>query len=815
MTRFIIIAWLGFQMVLAQELRAAEFAEDFSFVIPPGFEGLLELESIPTELLYLDKTIDEGEIILSGQGNSKYYRSHDSELVIGETYQCASNELIRNIINDKNLCNKMSFSIHEKYEDKVRLVYLQPDKLSVLAMNTHFGINPDHEASIPKRQHIGRSSVEALSGSFRYNANFTEGDNSNGSLSLPTQVSYAEYLIEAEPIIDRYNGHNSFNVGTLVGSRTYAGAKHEVGFKPSGQNNLIGTNIGIIPNQNMVGTWYSSTNETFKDKLQGSGLPLQIFMPFTGMIEVYRGGRLLYVTQAESGMVQIPTNNLPIGVYDVSIVRRSLSGEELEKITDTVSNSLTNNGFTFGLGMMNSGERQANVLEGDYDDFTVGITYQTKLTDVTTSSVSLLNVGENQYFQSVVGYQSSSPFGANLSTEFDVQSTDWGMDLQTSYTGMFLDQMVNSHFSYRFSDLEGLATNSYFLNASLMPNHWYSKLFMINAHASTTSGTRYNELNIENQSTVTLFDVPANLSVSLGTSTADDLLMTLSLNFEIGATSDYSVNTNFTYSGQRQSSYGEAILSKQGRADSTLSKVTVSAGGGEDFMRLGANADFQLDRASAYLGGFTYRDNKQGSIGGSYYGRVNGNMYFSGNNYAFDRSGASSGVIVQMDTLPGSQVEVRADVSGGNSIELKESNTLVDVQSFSESSMYINSSNAVIDNYKHNYVLYKGNFAFLTIAPRQTFEAAGYIDFSDILGDTVTLKNHESKITVKNHESSADVHGVDSEEYFQLTVSRQYPVIELFDGEGQALCTVELDDNLKASTRGDFVYLGEIACQGG
>ncbi|WP_158264595.1 TcfC E-set like domain-containing protein [Photobacterium rosenbergii] len=817
-TILVLAALYCYEGAATQTNTFAQQNNSFSFVTPAGFKELLGHTATPTELLYLNKTIDEGEIVLSKSG-TKHYHSDGQELELNKSYSCASSALIRDIIDSESLCRALSFTLKEKYEDKVLLVYLQPNDISVPALNQHFGIEADSSIGSLEREHIGRSTVNTVSGSVRYNANFTEGDNSNGSLSLFGQISYAEYLIEAEPNFDHYNGDNSLNVGKLLGSRTYAGIKHELGFKSSGQNNLYNSSIGVIPSRNMVGGWYSSTSETFRNKQQGTGSPLQVFMPFTGMVEVYRSNRLLYITRAEAGMAQIPVSDFPIGVYDVSIIRRSLSGEELEAITDTVSNSLTDNGFTLALGMMNSRHHQLDVLDGEYDDLAAGFAYQSKISDFTTGSFSILNIGTNQYFQSTINYQPAFPLGVKLSTELDIQSKDWGINLQANYSGTLLDKMVNSNFSYRFSDLLGAESHSYFLNVSLMPNQRYSKLFMLNAYTSKASAPQYssdyNELSIENQNAVSVFGVPANLSTSLGTSSTDDLLATMSINFTLGARRDYSLSTNFIYTGQSESSYGEVIMSRQLPEESKLSQLTFTAGGGEEFARLGVDGNFRFDSANAYLGSFVYRDSQQGNYNSNQYGRVSGNMYFSGTHYAFDRNRASSGVIVNMDTQPGSNIEVRADVSGGNSVKLRDSNTLVTVPIFTESSMYINSSNAVIDDYSHEFVLYKGNYAFLSIDPRQTFEAAGYIDFSDLGSDSVTLKNHESKITVSNHESTIDVLGTVNEEYFQLTVSRQYPVIELLDSQGRAICTVNLDDSLIFSNSQDFVYLGKIGCHNG
>ncbi|MGF1704171.1 TcfC E-set like domain-containing protein [Photobacterium makurazakiensis] len=815
---FIVLAALQCSQAIAAQNGAINSPTDFNFLTPAGFEGLLSREATPTELLYLDKTIDNGDIVLSENGE-KRYRSGNDEFELETTYYCVSSELISNLVANPAICKTMSFTLHEKYEDKVLLVYLQPDDNSVVALNKQFGINTDRETGEQERKHISQSSMDTVSGSVRYSANFTESDDSNGSLSLTSQVSYGEYLLEAEPIFDRHNGNNSVSVGRLLGSRTFTGEKHELGFKPSGQNGLFNSSIGVIPSRNMLGGWYSSTSETFKNKQQGTGLPLQVFMPFTGMIEVYRDGRLLYISRASAGMAQIPVTDFPIGVYDVSIERKSLSGEELESITDTVSNSLTDNGFTLALGMMNTAPKKTDVLDGDYDDLTAGFSYQSKISNFTTSSLSVLSIGSAQYLQSTIGYQPAFPLGVELSAEFNTQSKDWGVNLQTNYTGMLLGKMINSNLSYRFSELLNTESRSYFFNVSLMPNSQYSNLFMLNAHSSKVNTPYYREdyaeLNIENQNSVHLFGVLAKLSTSLGTSSTDDLLATLSLNFELGPNRDYSLSTNFTYTGQRESSYGEVILAKQGTKESKLNHLTFNAGGGEAFARVGADANFKFDSTNAYLGGYVYRDAQQGTYNSNQYGRASGNVYFSGTQYAFDRNSANSGVIIKMDTQPDSNIEVRADVSGGTSVKLKESNTLVAMPSFSESSMYINSSNAVIDDYSHAYVLYKGNFAFLNINPRQTFEAAGYIDFDDFNGNSVTLNNHESKVTISNHESTVDVQGLNNEEYFQLTVSRQYPVIELLDGEGRSMCTVDLDDNLTASNSQEFVYLGKVGCQDG
>ncbi|OAJ94697.1 TcfC E-set like domain-containing protein [Vibrio bivalvicida] len=802
---------------VASDTNTTTQRNSFNFATPPGFEGLLDREATPTELVYLNKSIDEGEVVFSESG-VKRYRSGELELDLDKTYNCASSVLIQDLLANETLCETMSFTLREKLEDKLLLVYLQPDESSVEALNQYFSIEANNGRETQAREHIGRSTVDKVSGSVQYNANFTEGDSSNGSLSLTGQASYAEYLFEIEPTFERYNGQDSLNVNKILGSRTYAGKKYEFGIKSSSQNDLIKSSIGVIPSRNMLGGWYSSTSETFRNKEQGSGRPLQVFMPFTGMVEVYRDNRLLYVTRASAGMANIPVIDFPIGVYDVSIVRRSLNGEELEVITDTVSNSLTDNGFALAFGAMNSEEGQNDVLDGSYNAVTVGLRYSSKVSDYATVSLSMLNIGDTQYLESSINYQLASPIGVELATEFDIEKKNWGINVQANYVGTFLDKMVNSNFNYRFSDLLGVENHSQFVNVSLMPELRYSQLFMFNAHTSKTNAPQYREeyreLNITNQASVNVFGLPANFQTSVGTSSVDDLLVTFSLNFTLGNRRDYSLDTNFTYTGQRKSSYGEAILSKQGLEQSMLNQVTFSAGGGEEFIRLGADADFKFDSANAYLGGFVYRDSQQGTYNSNQYGRVSGNMYFSGNQYAFDRKGVSSGVIIKMETPPDSAIDIRADVSGGTSVKLRNSNTLVNVPSFTESSMYLNSSNAVIDDYSYNYVLYKGNFDFLAIAPRQTFEAAGYIDFGDMGGNTVTLKNHESQITVSNHESVIDVLGTDSDEYFQLTVSRQYPVIELLDGSGRSLCTVNLDTSLSTNSQ-EFIYLGKVGCQGG
>lgn len=778
----------------------------FRTMVPEGFEGLLVNEVTPTELRYLDNTIADGELI-SYEGRDKYYRLGSDELVLEKTYSCSSIGSISKIVSDPALCDVMTFSLHQKLEEHTLLVYLQPDESVIPALNEKLGILSVSKDSKREILHIGNSTVTSLSGSIGYSANFTKNETANGSLLLTSRISFGEYLLEADPSVNGYNGEQTTGLSKLLGSRTFEGQRQEFGFKQSSESNIFNSVTGVIPNRAMIGGWYSSTNETLINKQLGYGLPLEIFMPFSGTIEVYRASRLLYVVPAKPGMVQIPTFDFPIGLYEVSIVRKPNSGDKLKPISRTVNNYLNDDGFSFALGVMDDGIKQNNTLKGEYKDLAAGFFYQSKLTNFSTESFSLVNIGNKRYWRTVIDHQSIYNVGSKFSTEFDLNFENWGVKLQTNYSGIFLDKRIGGHLSYQLDERFNVKRHTYFLNSSLMPNNKYSNSIVFTASSSKVENSKfdhtYNEFNLQNQNEIYVFGVPVNLSSSIGVSSKDSIFGNLSVNFNFGKNGDYMLNTNFSYAGRGESPYSEVILSKHLPEGEMLNSLSLTAAASKEFVSAGTHAEFTLDSANMYFGSQLYRDIISNKNRQSTYGHASGSVYFSGGQYAANSNNSLSGVIINLDESQGKNVDVYADVSGGGSVKLLSGNNFVATPTYSRSDIYINSHNAVVENYSNEYTLYKGNVSYLKITPRKTFEAAGFVDFKSI---------NVNNITIKNHESSVDISSKDSDGYFQMTVSRQYPIIELIDGQGNSLCAIDIENMVGRRNSEDFVFLGGVKC---
>jgi hypothetical protein len=799
--------------------------DSFYYITPKGFEGILKEQPVQTEVYYLNELISRGTVIGS---EKKTYQAGMDFIDLERSYKCNDVDFMRKVVLDSKVCSSLSFTLKEKHENDVMLLYLFPEESSIKSLNEYFGIRTMENDVIRRRidTHIADSSSRIISGSLGYEANLSNYDEQlNASLSVPFLTSYREYLIEAEPTVDTNGGYNNFNLRKLLASKTHLGYKYELGYKTPSQNEFTRSTNGVIPRNNTIGFWYGSTNETLRNKQVGSGDSLQVFMPFSGTIEVYDGDRLIYVSKAAAGMFPIPTSELPLGNYDVDISRRSDSGETLPSIVDTVNNSVNKNGFSLSIGLMDRFSNTQNVLSGDYSNLAIGGSYQSRINGFFTGRASILNIGSSQYISSDIEYTSSLPIGVTFSPEFRLDSSDWSTNVSTNFSSVMFGKKMNGSFSYRFNNLSESKGNQYYLNFSWLPNSRYSSLLSVNANASTYSRSdvtdnsrsdvtdKYREANIQNQASLDIFGLDASLTTTIGTSTAEKLLATASINFSIGSQSDHTISTNYTFSGQRPS-YGEVLISKKRNESELLSSYSVGVSGGEEFVRLNADTDLSLDKMGLYLGGNIYRDNRTGNFSKGYYGRSRGSMYFSGNQYVFAKDSFSSGVIVNNNASSNLELDISASISGGNTVNLRQGNNFIGAQSYAESDMYLNSSNSVLDRVKYDFVLYKGNFDYLTISPRKTFEVAGYIDRSSQRIDYSLMRNHESEFVFKKTLVKEDLQGEDNDDYFQLTVSKDYPVIELVDDSGGVLCSSDISMEYSNNTIADFIYLGGIYCNG-
>ncbi|KEQ19384.1 hypothetical protein GZ78_05335 [Endozoicomonas numazuensis] len=139
-------------------------------------------------------------------------------------------------------------------------------------------------------------------------------EDANGSdytLNGLTLLSYYENSILSSW---DYSKSQHFSVNQLYGQREYEGFEYNLGLLSS-----QGFGLNFTSDQPMVGARFQSSDNTRNDNDFSGGMPVEIFMPLRGRVEIRRDGRLVASYFHEAGLQALDTTAFPSGAYDIEI----------------------------------------------------------------------------------------------------------------------------------------------------------------------------------------------------------------------------------------------------------------------------------------------------------------------------------------------------------------------------------------------------------------------------------------------------------------------------------------------------------------
>ncbi|MGY0215916.1 TcfC E-set like domain-containing protein [Endozoicomonadaceae bacterium StTr2] len=158
----------------------------------------------------------------------------------------------------------------------------------------------------------------------RLNATGSHGattSSSNWSLYGNTLLGWKENRIESDWTTDR---HNAVSFGSLLAAHDFAGHYYAGGYLSSTYNFSRFTY-----SRKILGLQFGSSPNTLINNNSNSTSSIDFFMPEEGLVEVYRDTRLISTQQFEVGNRMLDTRSFPGGTYDIELVGRSRSGQEL------------------------------------------------------------------------------------------------------------------------------------------------------------------------------------------------------------------------------------------------------------------------------------------------------------------------------------------------------------------------------------------------------------------------------------------------------------------------------------------------------
>ncbi|WP_448218249.1 TcfC E-set like domain-containing protein [Endozoicomonas sp. 2B-B] len=111
-----------------------------------------------------------------------------------------------------------------------------------------------------------------------------------------------------------YSESQDFSVNQLYGQRDFEGFEYDLGLLSS-----QGFGLNFTSDQPLVGARFRSSDNTRDDTDFSGGMPIDIFMPLRGRVEVRKDGRLIASYFLEAGLQALNTTTFPTGAYDIDI----------------------------------------------------------------------------------------------------------------------------------------------------------------------------------------------------------------------------------------------------------------------------------------------------------------------------------------------------------------------------------------------------------------------------------------------------------------------------------------------------------------
>ena len=145
----------------------------------------------------------------------------------------------------------------------------------------------------------------------------TRGDNS-------TNTDTDDYTIFGTSVFSKgenslytswdYSKTQHFSVNDLYGQQEFEGVRYRAGLM-----NSEGFGLSFSSDRTLTGVRIGSSNNTRTDTSFSGGLPLDVFLPVRGRVEVRKDDRLIASYFLEAGSQELNTSAFPSGAYDVEI----------------------------------------------------------------------------------------------------------------------------------------------------------------------------------------------------------------------------------------------------------------------------------------------------------------------------------------------------------------------------------------------------------------------------------------------------------------------------------------------------------------
>lgn len=782
--------------------------------IPTEFIDLMQFKGVDVQLIYQQRSIAEIKVYLLPEGYRvnlgqalqnmgiklqyvKYLSETFAKGIPSFTYTISCNEYLQKQLG----C----------FADEAILTSTLD--LDNLTLTLDFSESSYQSVTSTNNTTVKMSSISALSSSFNYNLNVSQGFGKLATdayaLSLTNVSSFENTHLSSGLYVGSSDGKSEFEIDNLqlIHDLERSSVALSYGGGLLGAGGLSQMNYAY-PGDVITASWYSNSSINSEENYV-SLRPIDIFVARSSTAQVYKDGRLINIQMLNPGVQKLDTSSFPSGIYQIRI--DIYEGSELVKqyhelIEKPFSISGIDNqlGFAFALW---SGLAAKIDQSDNFDQIYIGGSIAKALNKYWLSKASFYQAGSLSVLE--IDNEFLLPYDVALIANAGIDD-DLGYGLSLSVNKSF-NNLISMSLSY--SQNNGERENSPFstksqllgINTSLNLLDWGNLYLGISYNFDNNSSyyTSYNHPLYDHYGLTVDFTTGLNWSgtgaLQPNTYHTYDYYFALNITYRlddgarVGLSSQYTPKSNTFSSGANYSSAADSML--------WLDSVDIGYAHGNDSNSYNAGVSLNYDYLSGNISAYADDSKTQGSsqnISAS----LSGSFAYAANNLILLEShSGSTGVAFELDSNDTAQMQLMINDtlypvhSGVNFIALTpyQSYTL---QLLRDGNRY---ESVAWDQSSEEFTLYPGNIYY---SQRQL------IPVTQVYGQLIN--EHSEIMGFAKVSSGVATEYSDESGYFTLEVALNDQVL-VVETE-HTLCSVPLSATKQENVGEHAIWLGALSC---
>ncbi|WP_353170341.1 CS1-pili formation C-terminal domain-containing protein [Acinetobacter rudis] len=664
---------------------------------------------------------------------------------------------------------------------------------------------------------LGQSTTENFSSILNYRlgasqSDFNERKTSSTYINLDSISALEEHHFLVNGSFYSNDSNTSFDLYRALYEHDFEGNRLAAGMMDTWSMQSVAS-LSALNSSKVYGVTYGNKSSTIIEDQKQSLVPILVFLPSAGTIQVYRDGRLLSIQNFSMGSHELDTSTFPNGVYNVE-VKTIVNGQETSTTSAQVNKTFGRQSSVtdklswqaFG-GMLEYSKRyDQDAIHTDERTWLMGIAAAKNYAYL--SGVRLASTFYVFDKNAVAEAESNITFTPNSSLSFQTMlATDRSYRATTALSYSLPKGYASFWGAFDISEIGDRLyftdNKSYSLGLSMNLNQLYNKLGLLTVSYSddlkrdnrlmnveyfqTIYNNRYVDMQVRTGLQRSQYDTQQN--------TQDkyiyfDLRLPFSKWFSAGVNSR---NSNVYANASYKQNFNHQVIENVGLDFSQMVN------------RKNNDVDSDNFTASGYVGYKTKYNSGNLSMSGSRNSyslnyTSQGSIATSGKNFVLGNDNLSSGVIIE--TGLNDKGSMAAEING-QSYTLTGQKNFIPLAPYAEYVIELMNDKSSVDSVsiaegrKSRVTLYPGNVALLQPEIKQMVTVFGRVYYPNgELAANANIHNHIGKTTT------------DANGEFSLDVDKRYPMLTLIERNGD-IC----ESTLQLSDARGAAWLGDVSCQ--